>query len=176
MTTEKHTRRSRGSLIAGVLFILTGILIFTLKPGEPGSSEPREAALPQGPAAPPPAQDTPGFTGTAVLRDALGIEISSLQLSVGGTRIDMRYKIVDSGKAMALTNKMFRAMLITASGKSLSLPSTPSGSPLRQDSGSQLVAGRTYANLFPNTGNLVKSGDTVTLQIGKLRADNLVVH
>lgn len=172
---ENKASRSRGLLVAGILLIgVSAFIMFGLKPGGPTSpglaSEQAASTVNE------PETDQPRIVSTSVLQDMLGIEVAGLQLSVGGTRIDMRYKVVDSQKAMALTNRMFSATLVTTDGKTLSLPNTPKGSPLRQDSGSQLVAGRTYANLFPNPGNAVKSGDTVTLRIGNLRAENLVVH
>jgi len=123
------------------------------------------------------ASDSPaGLVGSAVLRDALGIEISSLYLAVGGTRVDLRYKVVDSHKAFQLTNQVYRANLIAANGQSLSLPNTPKGAPIRSESGSQLTGGRIYSYHFPNPNGVVKPGDTVTLQIGNLRAENLVVQ
>lgn len=186
--TENRPKRSPALFIGGLLLIgISAFLMFGLRPNRAAGPDAGDSATTVG------SQTAEGASGTAsaagqgadgqqrivsteVLKDMLGIEISSLQLAVGGTRIDMRYKVVDSDKAMTLTNQMYNAMLVTADGKTLSLPNTPGGARLRQDSGSQLVAGRTYANLFPNVNNMIKSGDTVTLRIGNLRAEHLVVR
>jgi hypothetical protein len=113
---------------------------------------------------------------TVDLAERLGIEISSLHLAVAGTRISFRYRVTDPLRATRLTNWVNSAYLVDATGHRLSQPHAPKGVPLRSESGQQLRADRIYSHFFPNVGGRIKSGDAVTLVVGNLRAENLIVH
>jgi hypothetical protein len=110
------------------------------------------------------------------MAEKLGIEIKALQVGVDGTRLALRYRVLDSERATALTNWMNQAQLFDSNGQSLLLPISPSPAPLRRESGQQLKADRIYTHFFPNPARSVKPGDKVTLVIGNLRAENLVVQ
>jgi hypothetical protein len=110
------------------------------------------------------------------LAEALGIEISSLQVAVNGTRVALRYRVVDSARATQLTNWLYEAYLLSPRGQRLSRPNIKTPTPLRRDSGQPPRADKVYSYFFPNPAHTVKSGDKVTLVIGDLRARDLVVR
>jgi hypothetical protein len=110
------------------------------------------------------------------LAEKLGIEIMSLQVAVGGSRINFRYRVLDPVRATQLFNPLHKAFLLDSSGQNLVRPNTPIAASLRADSGQHLRAGRIYTYFFPNPGQAIKSGDTVTLVIGNYRAEGLVVR
>jgi hypothetical protein len=113
----------------------------------------------------------------AELAEHLGIEITALQLAVGGTRLNLRYRVLDSIRANQLvTNPLYRAYIIDSSGQRLARPFTPIAASLRAESGQSLRAGRTYAYFFPNPGQNIQAGDKVTLVIGDIQARDLVVQ
>jgi hypothetical protein len=179
MNTEKSNNAWRWLSVL-LLSVLAGGIFWQLRPrreaADPASeSTPTETA----PAADANSAATAPAAPTSVtneLAEKLGIEISALQVAVGGTRISFRYRVLDSARATALTNEVYKAFLLDSPGRLLTRPHTPVGAGLRQDSGQPLRSGRTYSYFFPNPGQAVKPGDQVTLVIGNLQAPNLVVR
>lgn len=103
-----------------------------------------------------------------------GIELQTVRLTAAGHLIDVRYRVLDPDKAVALMKRGDKAFLIDqASGAKLPVPRTKVG-PLRQ-TGSKPKAGKVYPLLFSNTGKLIESGSKVTLVIGNFRMENIVV-
>lgn len=184
MQHQNHANERSRRVFATVGLLLIGLsayIMFGLKPEQTGGTADgtpltTQEEIEQDLATVTSDQQPASRIGTVVLRDSLGIEISSLYLSVGGTRVDMRYKVVNTDKASQLTNEIYRATLIAANGQTLSLPNTPQGAPIKVESGTAFTSGRIYSYFFPNPNHTVKSGDTVTLRIGNLRAESLVVQ
>lgn len=108
--------------------------------------------------------------------EKLGIEIMALQVAVGGNRINFRYRVLYPARAAQLFNPQHKAFLLDSFGRSLARPNTPVAASLRADSGQPLRASRIYTYFFPNPGQAIKSGDRVTLVIGDIRAEGLVVR
>ncbi len=104
-----------------------------------------------------------------------GIEITSIRLSVHDHMIDFRYRVLDAEKAKALFVRQTKPRLIhQKTEKVLSVPETAKVGPLRNSNAPQ--AGKIYWMFFGNAGQLVKSGDKVTVVIGDFKAENLVVE
>ena len=104
-----------------------------------------------------------------------GVKISSVRTSAAGHIVDLRYEVLDSGKASALFAHGIRPTLFDeASGRMLSVPSAPKTGPLR--SGGRPMAGRTYFILFSNPGEVARCGSRVTLLFGDLEVRGLVVE
>lgn len=102
-----------------------------------------------------------------------GIEVIAIRLSAAGHMIDFAYRVVDSEKAAALLQKQVKPYLIDqASGAKMTVPRTRLG-PMRQTAVLP-QADRNYRILFAN-GGMVKTGSKVTVVIGDLRIENLVV-
>ncbi len=119
---------------------------------------------------------SPAPAGSVDFTETLGIEITGLQVGVGGTRLNLRYRVLDPARAALLTDMGQKAYLIDPMGRNLVLANAPEGAPIRRQSGQQLRAGRSYSHFFPNPSNAVKPGDRVSLVVGNLRTENLVVE
>ncbi|HBA85940.1 MAG TPA: hypothetical protein DCZ95_17795 [Verrucomicrobia bacterium] len=116
-------------------------------------------------------------TSAAALKERLGIEITALQVAVGGSRINLRYRVLDSIRADQLvTNALYKAYILDSAGQRLSRPNAPIALALRDQSGQALRAGRTYSYFFPNPKQSIKPGDKVTLVIGDVQARDLVAR
>ncbi len=98
----------------------------------------------------------------------------SVKSAESGEVIRFTYKILDADKAKTLNdNKLEPSLIDERAHVKLVVPQMDKVGKLRQSSTPQ--AGRTYWMLFSNKGGYVKSGDRVTVVIGKFRADGLVV-
>ncbi len=125
-----------------------------------------------------PASRTPAESAARAreFSEKLGIEVTAVQLAVNGSRINLRYRVLDAERATEIFDSANRAYLLDAAGRNLARPNSPVSEPLRGESGQMLRAGRTYTYFFPNPGHVVKAGDTVTLAIGNYRVEGLVVR
>jgi hypothetical protein len=104
-----------------------------------------------------------------------GIEILGVHTSAAGNLLDLRYRVVDASKAEVLFKGAARPRLLDDStGAALIVPNPPKVGALR--SKGQPKVGHNYFMLFGNPGHLVKPGGLVTLVVGDLRAEHLVVE
>lgn len=112
----------------------------------------------------------------AKLRNAWGIEVTSLRISGNGHLIDFRYRVLDTAKAGMLADARYKPVLVDqATGIRMRVPDTPKLGSLRQ-SAKHLQSGKIYFVLFANHGLLVKRGSKVTVIIGDFKAQNLTVE
>lgn len=110
------------------------------------------------------------------LEDQWGVRVVSLRRTAAGHMLDFRFRVVDPEKAAALLRRQDNAYLIDqSSGKKLAVPRMPKVGALRP-SALKPEAGRIYFILFNNTGDLVQSGNRVTIVSGDFRAEHLVVE
>lgn len=138
------------------------------------SSNPSQTAKPASPKASRYHPDR--FAGRAgtYYRIAWGVDDLSVKSAESGEVIRFTYKILDADKAKTLNdNKLEPSLIDERAHVKLVVPQMDKVGKLRQSSTPQ--AGRTYWMLFSNKGGYVKSGDRVTVVIGKFRADGLVV-
>jgi len=104
-----------------------------------------------------------------------GIRIVSIRLTAAGHMLDFRYKVVDPEKASTLLDRRNKSYLVHQNtGVKMTVPRTRLG-PLRQTA-VKPVAGKDYFILFGNMGEVVKQGDKVTVVVGVVRAENLIVE
>lgn len=104
-----------------------------------------------------------------------GIEVSSIRLTAHNHMIDYRYRVLDADKAADLFKRQIKPQLIHQdTGRVLVVPDTAKIGPLRNSNIPQNH--RIYWMFFGNAGNLVKTGDKVTLVIGDLVIEDLVVE
>ena len=98
-----------------------------------------------------------------------GIRISQIGLTADGGMLDMRFVAVDPALAMQLSHgSLVRMRLVVEDGnRLLNSEAMAHGGPLH--------AGSTYFTLFRNDGGLLKHGSRVTLLIGDLKLQHLVV-
>jgi hypothetical protein len=104
-----------------------------------------------------------------------GIDMLKVKSVESGQMIRFSYQVVDGGKATQLNDKKATPYLIDERARvSLVVPSMEKVGQLRQSSTPE--AGRTYWMVFSNKGRVVKPGDSVSIVIGKFRANGLFVQ
>ncbi len=104
-----------------------------------------------------------------------GVDIVGVHRVSSGFMLRFDYRVVDPGRAAALTDRRARPYLIDeATQTALAVPAMENIGELRQVA--PLEANRSYFVIFGNPGGLVKRGGRVTLVIGNFRAAGLVVE
>ena len=113
--------------------------------------------------------------GALDLAEQWGIEITSIRLTAHNHMIDYRYRVLDADKATELFKRQIKPHLIhQKTGKVLAVPETAKLGPLRNSNSPK--DGKIYWMFFGNAGDLVQSGDEVTVVIGDFRVEDLVVE
>lgn len=111
----------------------------------------------------------------AELEERSGIQLVRLHTSGSGYLIDFRYKVVDATKAKTLFDPKIKPYLLDlVTGAKLSVPDSPKTGPLRNTRAPE--DGKTYFIVFGNPGQTVKVGSKVTIVIGDLSLENLIVE
>ena len=116
------------------------------------------------------------FAGRAGVyyRTIWGVDSLAVKWAESGEIVRFTYRVLDAGKARMLNDKGLEPSLIDPkAGVRLVVPALENVGPLRQSGPPE--AGKAYWMAFSNKGRLVKRGDHVIVQIGKFRADGLVV-
>jgi hypothetical protein len=104
-----------------------------------------------------------------------GVEILGVRRVSSGVMLRFDYRVLDPTRAVGLNDKRSRPYLIDETTRTaLSVPAMEKVGELRQVAPYQ--ANRTYFIIFGNPGGLVKHGGRVTLVVGNLRAEGLVVE
>ena len=104
-----------------------------------------------------------------------GVEVVFVRQTSAGYMLEFRYKVLDPEKAMPLFERKIKPILTHVdSGAKFIVPTPPKTGALRNSNMPQ--ADRTYWMFFANPGQYVKSGDTVTIEIGDFVARNIVVQ
>lgn len=103
-----------------------------------------------------------------------GIDIVGVRPAASGQMLTFRYRVLDADKAKPLFDKTIKPYLIdNATGTRLAIPAMENVGELRQNS--LIEANRTYFMVFGNPGQLVKSGNHVSVVIGSFHIEDLVV-
>lgn len=103
-----------------------------------------------------------------------GVDIIGIRRVSSGLMLRFDYRVIDPERAAALSDKKVKPYVIDeATGTALAVPAMENIGELRQVAPAQ--ADRTYFIIFGNPGGLVKRGGRVTLVIGSLRAEGIVV-
>jgi hypothetical protein len=109
------------------------------------------------------------------LRHLWGIDDIRLRSTASGSLIRFSYRVVDADKAKILNNKKATPYLVDEkNGLALQIPTLEQVGQLRQVATPQ--NGREYWMAFSNKGRYVKPGSHVTVLIGSLRINGLVVE
>jgi hypothetical protein len=123
--------------------------------------------------------DHPGGYAARTLKqieDTWGIQVKSLRRTAAGRMLDFRFKVLDPDKAAHLLKREDKPYLLDqASGKKLMVPSMPKIGPLRPTA-VKPEANRVYFILFANPQELVKRGSLVSILIGNIRIEDLMVE
>ena len=104
-----------------------------------------------------------------------GIDQLSAKLMESGALVRFNYRVVDATKAQTLQDKVASPTMIDEKAKiSLVVPTLEKVGPLRQ--AMPVENGKTYWMAFSNKGSLVKAGHRVSVVIGPVRIDGLIVE
>ncbi len=108
------------------------------------------------------------------LEEEWGIKVESAMLSAGGYMVDFRFRVLDATKAARIFDrKTMPYMIDQATGAKFIVPSPPKVGPLR--SGGNIKEGRVYFIFFANPAKYVKSGNKITVVVGDLNIQDIVV-
>ncbi len=137
---------------------------------EPAKVSPAPAARPKAK----PVASTSHVPRSQYFQRNWGVDIVGVRRVSSGAMLRFDYRVVDPGKAAALTDRKARPYLIDeATHTALAVPAMENIGELRQVA--PLETNRTYFVIFGNPGGLVKRGGRVTLVVGNFRAEGLVV-
>ena len=104
-----------------------------------------------------------------------GVRPIVMLLSAGGYMLDFRYHVSDAEKAAPLFSRQIKPYLIDQkSGAKFFVPETQKIGALRQTR--KPYPDKNYFIIFGNPAKFVKRGDKVTVVIGDLTIENLVVE
>ncbi|MDH5410132.1 MAG: hypothetical protein OEY16_01985 [Alphaproteobacteria bacterium] len=105
-----------------------------------------------------------------------GLKVVALRRSAGGYMLDFRYRVVDREKAMDIVEGRMKPFIVDDARKLLlQIPTAEKVGALRQTH----VSPRPefiYFMMFGNPGKAIQAGDRVTLVIGDIRIDDIVVE
>jgi len=178
-------------LVCSVAAIMASIWLYAPKPPPTKATvEATPAPEPAAAAVPVPAAQPVAPTPSTALEEKWGIQVSSVELTMEGSAVDLRYRVVAPEKAAPLAQGETTAYLIDqASGKTILMaPPEAAALPLRSrarmmrqqgafpPSLNRLASGTTNSILLPNPGGIVKSGSLVAVVVGDARMDNVTVE
>jgi hypothetical protein len=104
-----------------------------------------------------------------------GVDALGTQLAESGQLVRFSYHIIDAALAKPLLEKVSSPSLLDERRHAvLSVPQMEKVGPLRQSGPAQ--AGKTYWVLFSNRGGVVQPGDRVSVVIGSVRIDGLIIE
>jgi hypothetical protein len=180
----KATRGITTTLLAGFLaFNLAAPMAHAQEPQ--GNSASDEGTNPQpaskSMAKPPPAPKSKPETAASwharrgqYFQRNWGVDIVGVRPVSSGYMLRFDYRVVDPGKASALSDRKARPYLIDEKTRTaLAIPAMEKIGELRQVA--PLEENRTYYMIFGNPGKLVKRGSHVTIVVGNFRAEGMVV-
>jgi len=106
---------------------------------------------------------------------AYGIDQMSVKLAESGQLVRFNYRVTDAARASALHDKAASPELLDEHVHAvLHVPVMEKVGPLRQSTAPEY--GKSYWMVFSNKGNLVRNGHRVSVVIGPVRLDGLVVQ
>lgn len=107
--------------------------------------------------------------------DVYGVDQVSAKLVESGALVRFSYRVVDAAKAQILQDKTAAPLLIDAvANVSLVIPTLEKVGPLRQSM--PVENGKSYWMAFSNKGSPVKRGHKVSVVVGPVRIDGMVVQ
>ena len=104
------------------------------------------------------------------LEERFGLRITLIAVTAGGGIIDFRYKVLDKKKAGFLLGDGMPTLIGEATGITV----LPPAHVMKHNA--QIENGANYFMFYPNTRNAVKPGDHVSVVIGSIRLDPIIVQ
>lgn len=102
-----------------------------------------------------------------MLEQEYGIRVTLVGVTAAGGMVDVRYQVIDPVKAAKLVSEEdggIMPMVFVGTGDVILMPDMH----MRDQ---ELIAGRVYFNLIPNTQNAVKQGTVVTIAFGDVAVE-----
>lgn len=109
------------------------------------------------------------------LERRFGVSIESLRTTAGGYLLDFRMRVLDPLRAAPLLARPLQPRVLTSDGTVLAVPVAPKLGALRQTA-TAARAGATYFVLFANPEQRVRRGERVSVELGALQAQGVVVE
>lgn len=109
----------------------------------------------------------PGVPTSPAVESTWGIQVTSVTTTADGGLVDLRFVVLDPGKAAAaMDGRNVAPRLLVGDADTVLLPS------MTVHRG--LTAGHSYFLLYRNTGGLVRPGHEISVLVGKLRIEHVV--
>jgi hypothetical protein len=104
------------------------------------------------------------------IEERYGIRFTGLNVVAKGGLIDLRYRVVDAGKAKNFGHYTETSpMIIAADGRQVEVT-------IMMLHNHRVEGGRIYYILFRNTDNAIKPGEKVTIQLDDLRLEKVIAQ
>jgi hypothetical protein len=104
-----------------------------------------------------------------------GVDLLSVKMAESGALVRFSYRVTDADKALPLHDRASSPQLLDRkAGVMLQVPTMEKVGPLRQSTAPEV--GKVYWMVFSNKGNYVRKGSQVSVLIGPVRLDGLVVQ
>jgi hypothetical protein len=104
-----------------------------------------------------------------------GVDELTVKIAESGQLVRFSYRVTDADKAAALNEKTSTPYLLDEKARAiLQVPTMEKVGPLRQSQVPEI--GKSYWMVFSNKGDHVKVGDRVSVVIGRMRVDGLIVQ
>jgi hypothetical protein len=122
-----------------------------------------------------PVEPSPAPTSTAMpataaqVEDRYGVQVTLVALTAANGLIDCRFRITDLAKAAFLLNADTMPLLIVEKSNTVIQIHEPIDQPA-------LIQDRVYSVIYPNVQNALEPGDQVSLVIGDLRLEHILVQ
>lgn len=118
-----------------------------------------------------PAGPTAEFPTNPAIEERFGVRFTFLAVTGRGGLVDLRYRVIDAGKAKNFGHYTETSPLIINEQTGERLEVTKMG--LHNH---RVEPGRIYYVMYRNTGDVLHSGDTVTIQIGDLKLEHVPTY
>ena len=105
------------------------------------------------------------------IEERFGVRLMGVHVLAKGGLVDLRYRVVDAGKAKNFGHYTETSPLLIAEDSGRTVEVTIMG--LHNH---RVEAGRSYYVLYRNTGNAIQPSGKVTIQIGDLRLSHVVAQ
>jgi hypothetical protein len=108
--------------------------------------------------------------GSATPSERLGIQVQPPRLAAAGYLVDLRYRVVDAGRAAPLAERGAAARLLVQGTNEVLGVAGGAARPA-----AKVEAGKVYSLLFDNTGRKVAPGARVNVEVGGVELRDLTV-
>ncbi|MBC7237303.1 MAG: hypothetical protein H5T69_15790 [Chloroflexi bacterium] len=105
------------------------------------------------------------------IEERFGVRLMGVRLVAKGGLVDLRYRVIDAGKAKNFGHYTETSPLLIAEDSGHQVEVTIMG--LHNH---RVETGRVYYILYRNTGDVLKKGRPVTIQIGELKVEHFIVQ